>query len=57
MTMAHLGEVIKSVLILGNSFEETIKNLHELKITPVSRNYDAEFSEKIGFGVAPKKTY
>jgi len=57
MTMAHLGEVIKSVLILGNSFEETIKNLNELKITPVSRNYDAEFSEKIGFGIAPKKTY
>lgn len=50
MTMAHLGEVIKSVLILGNTFEDTIKNLHDLKQTPVSRNYDAEFAEKIGFG-------
>ena len=50
MTMAHLGEVIKSVLILGNSFEDTIKNLHDLKITPVSRNYDKEFSQNIGFG-------
>lgn len=50
-TMAHLGEVIKSVLILGNSFEDTIKNLNDLKTTPVSRNYDQEFSEKIGFGL------
>ena len=50
MTMAHLGEVIKSVLILGNSFEDTVKNLHELKIIPNSRNYDAEFASKIGFG-------
>jgi SpoVK/Ycf46/Vps4 family AAA+-type ATPase len=56
MTMAHLGEVIKSVLILGNTFEDTIKNLHDLKKTPISRNYDGEFAEKIGFGV-PKKSY
>lgn len=49
MTMAHLGEVIKSVLILGNTFEDTVKNLHDLKITPNSRNYDQEFSTKIGF--------
>lgn len=49
-TMAHLGEVIKSVLILGNSFEDTVKNLKDLKITPISRNYDAEFAENIGFG-------
>jgi len=51
MTMAHLGEVIKSVLILGNTFEDTIANLHDLKQKPVSRNYDAEFASKIGFGV------
>lgn len=50
MTMAHLGEVIKSVLILGNTFEDTIANLHDLKKTPVSRNYDAEFAQGIGFG-------
>jgi len=50
MTMAHLGEVIKSVLILGNSFEDTVKNLHDLKTIPNSRNYDAEFASKIGFG-------
>lgn len=49
MTMAHLGEVIKSVLILGNTFEDTIANLHDLKRMPVSRNYDKEFSENIGF--------
>jgi len=50
MTMAHLGEVIKSVLILGNSFEDTVKNLHDLKTIPNSRNYDTEFASKIGFG-------
>jgi SpoVK/Ycf46/Vps4 family AAA+-type ATPase len=53
-TMAHLGEVIKSVLILGNSFEDTVKNLRDLKEVPVSRNYDAEFAANIGFGVQPK---
>lgn len=51
MTMAHLGEVIKSVLILGNTFEDTINNLRDLKQTPVSRNYNDEFEKKIGFGV------
>lgn len=51
LTMAHLGEVIKSVLILGNSFDETIKNLRDLKIVPSSRNYDQEFQEKLGFGI------
>lgn len=50
MSMAHLGEVIKSVLILENTFEETIANLKGMKIIPVSRNYDKEFGEKIGFG-------
>lgn len=30
MTMAHLGEVIKSVIILGNDFEETIKTLEDM---------------------------
>lgn len=54
MTMAHLGEVIKSVVILGNTFEDTVKNLHNLKETPVSRNYDAEFADKIGFGAGRK---
>jgi SpoVK/Ycf46/Vps4 family AAA+-type ATPase len=59
MTMAHLGEVIKSVVILGNSFEDTIQNLHDLKRTPTSRNYDEEFNAKIGFGVTPasKRNY
>lgn len=50
MSMAHLGEVIKSVLILGNTFDDTVKNLKGLKELPNSRNYDAEFSAKIGFG-------
>ena len=49
MSMAHLGEVIKSVLILGNTFEETIANLNQMKIIPISRNYDSEFGNKVGF--------
>lgn len=49
MSMAHLGEVIKSVLILGNDFNETIERLIGMRIIPVSRNYDKEFSGRMGF--------
>jgi SpoVK/Ycf46/Vps4 family AAA+-type ATPase len=49
MSMAHLGEVIKSVIILGNNFEETIGRLEGMKIIPVSRNYNKEFDERMGF--------
>lgn len=51
MSMAHLGEVIKSIVILGNTFEETMKALQEMKTTPLSRNYNQEFEQKLGFGV------
>lgn len=50
MTMASLGEVIKSVLILGESFDNIVEILGGLKTVPQSRNYNSEFKEKIGFG-------
>lgn len=49
MTMAHLGEVIKSVLILGNDFEETIEKLDGMKQAVNSRNYNQEFKQRLGF--------
>lgn len=49
MTMAHLGEIIKSVIILGNSLESTIERLGGMKQIPQSRNYNKEFEEGIGF--------
>ena len=49
MTMAHLGEIIKSVVILGGSFEKTIERLGGMKKIPQSRDYNSEFNQKIGF--------
>lgn len=49
MTMAHLGEIIKSVIILDNDFDETIERLGGMKQIPQSRNYNKEFQDKIGF--------
>lgn len=49
MTMAHLGEIIKSVIILGEDFDATLERLGNMKQTPQSRNYNQEFKEKIGF--------
>ena len=48
MTMAQLGEVIKSVIILENSLEETISILKDMKQVPVSRNYNKE-TPNIGY--------
>lgn len=48
-TMAQLGEVIKSVIILGNTFEHTLKILDKLKTTVNSRDYNKDFDSKIGF--------
>lgn len=49
MTMAHLGEVIKSVIILGNDFDETIDRLNGMKQLISSRNYNQEFERRLGF--------
>ena len=40
MTIAHLGELIKSVIILGNEFQTTIDLLKSLKEIPQSYDYN-----------------
>lgn len=52
MTIAHLGELVKSVIILGNSFEDSIKRLKELKEIPSSFDYNKGDvgRAKVGFG-------
>lgn len=49
MTMAALGEVIKSVIILGDSFEETVNRLSGMSKLINSRNYNKDFNESFGF--------
>jgi len=48
-TLAHLCELIKSVIILGNSFDETIALLRGLKEVPMSSSYNQTEDEGIGF--------
>lgn len=60
MTLAHIGELIKSVIILGNEFYATIKLLKNLSTTPNSHDYNkSEFGEtgtmqSIGFATGDK---
>ena len=51
MTLSHLGELIKSVIILDNDFYESIKLLKELKEIPFSGSYNKGDDEgsNIGF--------
>lgn len=50
LTIAHLGELIKSVIILGNDFDETIDLLKKLKEIPKSFDYNKELErKKLGF--------
>lgn len=49
MTMAALGEVIKSVVILENDFDETVSRLTGMAKIPLSRNYNKEFGQVIGY--------
>jgi len=48
MSMAHLGELIKSVIIIGNTFEETIQRLVEMKKLPSSHEFGKE-TKSIGY--------
>lgn len=58
MTIAHIGELIKSVIILGNDFKETIKLLKELKEIPTSHEYSKpQAAKSIGFGNAVDDDY
>jgi GTPase SAR1 family protein len=49
MSMAHLGELIKSVIIIGNDFDETIKTLKEMKVLPNSVDFDKDTKKSVGF--------
>ncbi len=44
-TLAHLCELIKSTIILGNSFEESIDLLKKLKGVPMSSTYNKTTNE------------
>lgn len=50
LTVSHLGEIVKSVCVLGNSFDETIKELKSMakKISSFDYNKSDE-EEGIGF--------
>lgn len=57
MTISHIGELIKSVIIMGNSFEESIKLLKELAEKPQSShdyNKHNNGSGSIGFNTSGK---
>jgi len=49
LSVAHLAEVVKSVFALGNTFEETIELLNEMKIKLDSYKFDENKSSSIGF--------
>lgn len=53
-TLSHLGELIKSVIILDNDLDASIKMLKELKHLPTSSSYnnEAEGGTSIGFQYA-----
>lgn len=54
-SIAHLGEVVKSVCALGNTFEETMKLLEEMKKKLSSYEFGKDKDEPaIGFGVRNK---
>jgi DNA replication protein DnaC len=42
MTLAHIGELIKSVIILGNDIDDTVKLLKSFSVTPQSHDYNKE---------------
>jgi SpoVK/Ycf46/Vps4 family AAA+-type ATPase len=48
LSLAHLGEIVKSVCALGNSFEETMELLEKMKKKISSHDFDNKKSE-VGF--------
>lgn len=49
MSMAHLGELIKSVIIIGNDFKQTIETLKGMKNLPCSADFDKDTKKGVGF--------
>lgn len=62
LTISHIGEMIKSIVIMGNTYEDTMKTLKKFKDIPSSSQYNkTDFDDdedetldvdvrKIGFG-------
>lgn len=50
LSLAHLGEIVKSVCALGNTFEETMKLLNEMKQKLSSFDFGKDTEDGIGFG-------
>ncbi len=58
MTLAHIGELVKSVIIFKNDFKETVKMLRSLKEIPTSHDYSNPDSKpSIGFGIVQEDDY
>lgn len=57
MTLSHIGELIKSVVILDNGFYETIKLLKDLKEIPVSSQYNKGDSDDSSIGFKNEKSW
>lgn len=49
LSIAHLGEVIKSVLCLGNTFDDTLKDFEEMKRQVSSFDYEKGNQKGVGF--------
>ena len=49
LTLSHLGEVIKSVIIFGHDIDETIKILKDMRNVVSSRNYNKQGKDSLGF--------
>lgn len=54
-SLAHLGEVVKSVCALGNTFEHTMELLNEMKKKLSSYDFGKDTDEPMGF--AGRKSY
>jgi hypothetical protein len=57
LTIAHLGEIVKSVFALGNTFEHTIELLGEMKNKLNSFDFNKETNGSIGFVSKVRKKY
>lgn len=56
-SLAHLGEVVKSVFGLGNSFEETLLLLENMKEKLSSFDFNKNKNKSVGFNVEDSENY
>lgn len=55
LSIAHLGEVVKSTAVLGNTIDETMELLKDMKKKLSSYDFDKDTKESIGFHSNSKK--